>query len=412
MKTRFLVLASSAAALVLLGGCNYKHGAYTGKELNAAQQRMSSLKAATEWDMGRQAFLGGDLEKGIKAVNRSLALNPNVPKSHVLKGRILAEMGDLEASLQCFAEATKLDEKNTDAQYYTGVVNERLSRPDRAYENYAKAAELDPQNPQYVVAAAEMLIDTNRLPEAEAFLESRKARFENNAGVRQTLGHIAMMKQDHQRAAELFQEAKLLAPDDAAVVEDLVRAQISIEKFADAEYNLNKLLKLENYKTRRDLMHMRGRCLVKLDRMLDAREVYIKLTSGSEGTADTEAWIGLGNVSYMLKDNARLKVAAGRVIAMDPSRSDGYTLRALHQRRTSDLKGAQENLKKSLSIRQDAQTLLLLAVVQDELNQTNEARETVRQALAIEPNNATAQQLLGSIGTGTGTGAVAGVEEK
>jgi tetratricopeptide (TPR) repeat protein len=409
MNTRQILIASCAAAgIALLSGCNYKHGAYTGKELNAAQQRMSSLKAATEWDMGRQAFLGGDLEKAAKAVNRSLALNPNVPKSHVLKGRILAEMGDLEGSLLCFAEATKLDEKNADAQYYTGVVNERLSRPDRAYENYAKAAELDPQNPQYVVAAAEMLIDTNRLAEAQSFLETRKARFENNAGVRQTLGHIAMMNQDHKHAAELFQEAKLLAPDDTAVVEDLVRAQIAIEKFADAEYNLNKLLKLETHKTRRDLMHMRGRCLVKLDRMLDAREVYIKLTSGSEGTADSEAWIGLGNVSYMLKDNARLKVAAGRVIAMDPTRPDGYTLRALYQRRTSDLKGAQENLKKSLSIRQDPETLLLLAVVQDELNQPNEARASVRQALAIEPNNVTAQQLLGSIGSGR----VAGVEEK
>lgn len=411
MKNRCSLLVALVGFSVL-AGCNYSHGTYTKGELNAAKQRMSSLKAATEWDMGRQAFLGGDLEKAVKAVNRSLALNPNVPKSHVLKGRILAEMGDLEGALVCFAEATKLDEKNTDAQYYTGVVNERLSRPDRAYTNYAKAAELDPQNAQYVVAASEMLIDTNRLEEAEQFLQTRKSRFENNAGVRQTLGHIAMMKQDHKLAAEYFQEAKLLAPDDAAIVEDLVRAQISIERYADAEYNLNKLLKQETYKTRRDLMHMRGRCLVKLDRMLDAREVYIKLTSGSEGTADTEAWIGLGNVSYMLKDNARLKVAASRVIAMDPSRPDGYTLRALHQRRTADLKGASENLQKAISIRSDAETLLLLAVVQDELNQPNDARESVRQALAMEPNNPTAQQLLSTIGTNRATGQVAGVEEK
>lgn len=405
---RVLLATTPLVAFSVLTGCNYTHGTYTKGELNAAKQRMSSLKAATEWDMGRQAFLGGDLEKAVKAVNRSLALNPNVPKSHVLKGRILAEMGDLEGALVSFAEASKLDEKNADAEYYTGVVNERLSRPDRAYTNYAKAAELDPQNPQYVVAAAEMLIDTNRLNEAEQFLEARKTRFENNAGVRQTLGHIAMMKQDYKLAADLFQEAKLLAPDDAAVVEDLIRAQMSVEKYADAEYNLNKLLKMEANKTRRDLMHMRGRCLVKLDRMLDARDVYIKLTSGSEGTADTEAWIGLGNVSYMLKDNARLKVAAGRVIAMDPSRPDGYTLRALHQRRTADLKGASENLRKALSIRPDAETLLLLAVVQDELNQPNDALESVRQALAIEPNNTTAQHLLGTIGAGR----VAGAEEK
>lgn len=108
MKNRCSCSSLSSASSVL-AGCNYSHGTYTKGELNAAKQRMSSLKAATEWDMGRQAFLGGDLEKAVKAVNRSLALNPNVPKSHVLKGRILAEMGDLERWLVCFAEATKLD---------------------------------------------------------------------------------------------------------------------------------------------------------------------------------------------------------------------------------------------------------------------------------------------------------------
>ena len=48
-----------------------------------------------------------------------------------------------------------------------------------------------------------------------------QANFPSSAGVRQTLGHIAMMKNDVKRAAELFNEARLLAPDDNGILEDL-----------------------------------------------------------------------------------------------------------------------------------------------------------------------------------------------
>ena len=47
---------------------------------------------------------------------------------------------------------------------------------------------------------AEMMIDSDQLDEAEAFLVERKADFEYSAGVRQTLGHICLLRGDAEKA--------------------------------------------------------------------------------------------------------------------------------------------------------------------------------------------------------------------
>src|SRR5687767_5935812 len=82
-------------ALLTLAGCA-GHGNYTQERVNAAGARMSQLKSGTEWQMAQQQFLAGELDKSLKTVDRSIALNDQVPKSHTLRGRILVEKGRLE----------------------------------------------------------------------------------------------------------------------------------------------------------------------------------------------------------------------------------------------------------------------------------------------------------------------------
>ncbi len=389
--------AAIAASVVLVAGCDSVHQG-TKVEKNLAVQRLEGIKAATEFEIAKQSYLGGDLDKSFKAINRSIALNANMPKSYILRGRIQLEQGDLEGSVASFQQASKVDEKSVEAQYYQGLIAERINHQEEALAFFTKAADLDTQNAQYLIAAAETLIDLNRIDEAAAFLQTRGDKFQHNAGVRQTLGHLAMIQKNPESAVNHFNEARLLAPEDTGIVEDLLHAQMAVGQFADAEFNLQRLLKSEKGKTRRDLKHLRAECLVKVDRLLDARELFIQLTSGPEGQADVDGWIGLGNVSFMLKDNSRLKLAAARTIAVAPNRSEGYVLRALYQRRTGDLKSAQINLHQALGYKADAETYLLLAIVQDEMQQTDAAKETLNALLALDPNNTQARQLLGTVG--------------
>ncbi len=404
----------SLVCLGTLSGCG-GHGQYTKAHISAANLKMQAMKSATEFEMAKQAFLAGDLDKALRTVDRSVAMTPEVPKCHTLRARVLMEMGDMEGAARSLSEAERLCEapidpesfrqpidtqQKVDVQYYSGILAERLQRHEDALKRYEKAAELDVSNPQYVVAAAEVMIDLNRVEQAEQYLTEAQTNFTSSAGVRQTLGHIAMMKSDVKKAAELFNEARLLAPDDNGIQEDLVRAQMALGHWAEAEYTLAKMLTNDDNKKRRDLLHMRAECLTRIDRVLEAREVYIKLTSDQAGAADVRAWTELGNVSFKLKDVNRLRVCASRVIAIAPEQPEGYVLRGLWQRRQGDLSAAAASLTQALQIKPDAETFVMLGLVYRDLNRPEESKRAFGAALATDPKNELAAKALHEIETG------------
>ncbi len=391
----YLFCALTAASLLPACGTT---GSHTSRSVSHAKQTLQAIKSATEWDMARQAYLAGDLDKALKAVERSIALNDGVPKSHVLRGRILLELSDLEGAIEAFEYAEALDPSHVDAFYYQGVVYERLADKERALDRYSRAAELDPAAPQYAIAAAEMLVDLGRLADARTFLESRRSTFEYNAGVRHLLGQIAMMEQDPVRAERLFNEARLLAPDDTEVMEDLVRAQVANGKFAEAETNISRLLRHEHNAGRRDLLKLRARCLIEVDRLVDAREILSRLTRGADGASDADAWIELAKVSYALKDDVRARQAASRAVAVAPRRAEGYIVRALIERRAGNLDLAASTLARGREIvPDDTRLLTLLAMVESERNNPAEARAALDAVLRLDPDNSAARNLLSSV---------------
>src|SRR5690606_22956811 len=171
-RTIALIAATGCAlALATLSGCATGHGKYTTEGMYAAQERMATIKAGTEWDMARQQFLVGDLSKALKSIDRSISINDSVAKSHNLRGRILVELGQLEGAMESFKRALVIDPSFTEAHYYMGILHERYGEVDVALEKFQAAAALDPSNAQYTLAAAEMLIENRRLDAAAELLE-------------------------------------------------------------------------------------------------------------------------------------------------------------------------------------------------------------------------------------------------
>lgn len=357
------------------------------------------LKAATEYQMAYQAFMASDLKKAATHVDYSLGLSPNVAKSHVLKGRVMMEMGNLEKAAACFLQAKEIAADNVDAHYYQGVLAERVARKDEALISYQRAAELDRGNAQYCIAAAEMLMDLGRIDEADTYLRARLDTFVNNAGVKQVLGNIAMLRGDPKAAQGLFAEARLLDPENRSAVENLVRAQLANGDVADAEVNLSKLLKDKLAVNRRDLMHTRAECLVQLDRPIEARDLYLELTRDSSGAADAKAWRGLGQIAYFLKDTQRARQCATRLVAIAPQSPDGWVLRGLLNRRAGDLTAAKMNVEQALALRQESQTLVLLGLIQQDMHQYGSAKATFQRVLTNEPGHPAAQALYSAVPT-------------
>lgn len=385
MKIRRTSTTLVLALVALAGGCQ-GHGKYTGDHLNAATARMNDLKSANEFQMAEQAFLSGDLDKAFTKIEAALAMNDTVARSHVLRGRILAERNILADALASFQRAAELEPGNVDAQYYQGVINERVQNPELALAQYLKACEMAPTNPQFALAAAETMIDMGKSEDAVAFLRERDQTFRLDSGIQQLLGHMAMMAGDHTEAVARFNQSRILAPDDQSATEDLVHALMEVKNYAEADFYLAGMLrKVENEK-RRDLMHLRVQCLQRLDRPVDARDLLVKLTA--DGSNDVEAWIALGHVSLQLKDLGRVREAGNRVVGLAPYRSDGHILRAMWQRRMGDFTGALTSLDAALEAApNDTSIRVMQALVLVDAGRTDLAIRELQIAQRIDPGN-------------------------
>lgn len=396
MNTRCAAAAFALALVALAGGCQ-GHGKYTGEHLNAARSRLDDLKSANEFQMAEQAFLAGELEKAIKKIESALELNPEVARSHVLRGRILAEMNMLGESMASFQKAIELEPENVDAQYYQGVINERVQNRELALTQYLKAVELAPSNPQFALAAAETMIDMGQTDRAMAFLAERDQTFRLDSGIQQLLGHMAMMRGDHDEAVARFNQARVLAPDDQSATEDLVHALMEVKNFSEADFYLASMLRKSENEGRRDLMHLRVQCLQALNRPVEARDILVELTE-ADGNNDVQAWIALGQVSLELRDLGRVREAANRIVGMAPERSDGYILRAMWQRRMGDFTGALTSLDDALEAAPDDTSIRVMqALVLVDAGRSDLAIRELQIAQRIDPGNQMVDDTLTSL---------------
>ncbi|MHA7812780.1 MAG: tetratricopeptide repeat protein [Phycisphaerales bacterium] len=393
LTKRTLPAVLSVATLLSIVGCSGQ-GNYTREGVSMAKERMSFLKSATEWELARQAFLAGDLEKALRKVDTSLEINDTVVKSHVLKGRIQIEMGDLGNALQSLQTATALDPEEPDAHYYLAIVYERINEPELAREHFEIACEFDDYNPVYAVAAAEMMIDLDRVEEAKAYLQSIPMT-ENNAGIRQSLGHIALIEQDPEQAVEYFLQARLLAPDDAGIAENLIHAQIQAGNWRDAEKNVSRLLKKTGNAERVDLKILHAKTLMNTGRAVEARSIYQHIVSQDDGRSDVESWVGLANASMMIGDHRTVRKAATRIISLAPNSHEGFMLYAMYHRENGDhrssLKSIQTAIEKNPS---DPVLFALCALIQRDLGMPNKALASITHASELDPNNAQYARML------------------
>lgn len=392
---KFVPSIAIAATVLASTGCGAGHGRYTKEHQNAAAERLRVYKAGAEYEMATTSFLAGDLDKALKMVDEAIELAASIPKCHILRGRVLLEMSNLEGASNSFKVAEALQPDNVDSHYYQGIILERVAKKQDALDRYLRAAEIDPSNAQYAVAASEMMIDLGQIDKAEKYLQDNQQVLEHNAGVRQALGHIALMKDDPAKAAELFQQARMLAPDDLILLEDVVNVQLELGQFAQAEYNITKLLEEPDNEGREDLTRMHIRCLIEVDRPVEARELLLELTSKGPGSGEPSLWIELGNVAYTLRDMSRVRVASSRAIALAPHRPDGYMLRALWQHKQGKRDEALKSLEAALQRdRNTTDALILGGMILEEQGKFEAAQRAFAEVVNRDPGNEVASKLL------------------
>jgi len=139
-------------------------------------------------------------------------LNPAVAAPHLSAAELLLASGDVAEARSRLAKASALDPGSFDVALVTGLVLEAERRPADAADAYARAITANPANPRPRMRLIGVASELRRFEvaerEARALLESgyRPSRMQ------MTLGGLAQMQGQRDRAAQHYREALRLEP--------------------------------------------------------------------------------------------------------------------------------------------------------------------------------------------------------
>lgn len=390
------LMVTCVSLAISAGGCNgISQGQFTKAGASAAQDRMNAIKTNVEMDTAQRQFMGGDLDKAQRSIERVIIANPTAVSAYVLRGRIFLEKGEYETAMESLLHAEKIDAKNIDVQYYLGIVAERQSRLEEALTRYTTCNELDASKPQYLIAAAEMMIQLGRTEEGEALLRDNMDRFVGSASIRHTLGQLELVRGNWTSAMDLLSQARMLQPNDQMILEDLARAQVAAGKWGHAELNLQALLRDPANADRTDLKMLQARCLAAMERLAEARTLMGDVLNGERHAADVQAWITYGHICARLEDPVRLRQAVSRIITLAPERPEGYALRAMLLRMANNPVAALQSIDRAITIQpNDPNQWVIRGLIQAEAGQFDLSQQSLSNALRLDPANANAKMMI------------------
>jgi len=384
----------SAAALLapLLLGCQPT----LTEEKADAKNRWLELRSSMMLDMAKQQFNAGDLTQAEKTVKDGLTIDSSNARLHVLAGRISMERGKLERAYHLFNAAITEQPDLAEAYYYQGLVMQRWQRYEGSLENYQLAYDNEPDDPAYLLAVSEILIELDRVDEAVALLESKRQYFDQNAGVRAAIGHMYYMQGKPERAAENFREASLLEPESIKFQEQYAFSLAAAGNHEQAAKVLKGILEKPEHKDRADLKRALAAAYQHTG---NAKEAYIVLTDVARGAdSDISDWIKLGELSYQQNELGGALQAASKVINLAPSRHEGYLLAGMVWQKRGNLNNALDMFDRAAAAAPaSTEPLILRGLSLQKAGRFAAAAEAYQQALKRQPNDARASKLLAAV---------------
>lgn len=391
------LLRLTAAGLVVLGlaGCQTPSSGHA-KARGRAEARYLSMRSELFLEKSHGEFDTGNLEEAERTLQQATAVDPSNPSLQLLAGRIALERGQLERSYHLFNRAIQIDPQQHKAHYYQGVVLQRWQQFDAAVVCYQRAYQLKPDNVAYLLAIGEMLVALDRADDALKLLTDKLTYFDTNAGMRLAIAQLHALQGRFEMAAEFFEQASILQPDDSSIQEELALARVAAGQVDEAIRILQQLLTEPDRRGRRDLHRVLANCYLMAGRTNDAKAVYFKLTRRDAN--DVEAWIKLAETCWVLRDLTGTLRAAGRVVALAPRRYEGYLLAGMVWKKRQSAPRALEMFDRAAAVA-PSQTLplILRGMTLEQNGRRDAAAKAYAKALRRQPDDKRAQRLFENV---------------
>ena len=383
--TTVLLLVSTSCIWFGCGGPS-KAGLEARKD---AYSRVDKVNTQIGYSQARQAFETGQLRKALKLITEAVDRYPQAAEYNLLHGRVLLELHRLDEARSAFEAALAVNDQQAEAYYFLGIIYQRWSEDEEAYEQYMKACSIDAARPQYLLASAETLVSLRRYDEADALVHENLRSFEHHPSFRHLLGQIAQLQGDPAAAARLYEEASILQPENTQLLEELACAQFAAEEFSGCLRTL-QILASREYVFNAQLSLLNARCLVHTNQLLDARPLYKQLRT--DLPHDTILWEESGWLAWSLEDWRGLRHAGLQASSLAPDSCSGWLLLGVADRAEGSLESAEKQLVKAVSC-EDASTLAWVLLSRVRMQRGDDAGAAEAWSVAAEQDGTLANQM-------------------
>ena len=259
------------------------------RQLLVANPRFSRVAIELAKMVGRR----GAIDESIAVLQEALAANPGHEDLAGTMVDILLATGDLE---RAEAEATRMLELGIDTgqpEYQLARVLRAKGDPDAAIKYFKSALARTPTAIMALQMMAQLLVETERGPEAVVYLEERSAEYPERFDIKFLLGALYANQGATEKAEKIFGEVIAARPEAAKVYENLATLSPDDQKREEIF-----AMGVDNNPDNARLTLLLGNEYVRSGRFEEALQVYEQFLARNEDNA-----IAVNNVAAMLLDH-------------------------------------------------------------------------------------------------------------
>ncbi|RMG46442.1 MAG: tetratricopeptide repeat protein [Acidobacteria bacterium] len=193
------------------------------------------------------ALREGRIDDGLAAVERAIAAPGGLEGARLLKGKLLAEKGDLEAAVAAMREeaATASNPQVVrDTHFEEALVLQKLGRLDEAAASLEKVLELAPERLDVKSVLADIYLKLGKTERARQLMEEVQSSGAEDPTITFNLGADHFNKGEYEKAAELFEKTIQMKPDFADAHRLLGYSRLNLGDLPGAVECLKKFLEL------------------------------------------------------------------------------------------------------------------------------------------------------------------------
>ncbi|MBI1748772.1 MAG: tetratricopeptide repeat protein [Acidobacteria bacterium] len=347
---------------------------------------------------GRYLLQEGKTDDAIQALNTARELNPSSAYTNYLLGFAHFNKGDTAQAETSFSEALKFDRHMFVANIglaKTYLINKQY---DTALAEAAKVLQVQPNNVEALLTKGEVLLLTDRLPEArEQYLHVIGVDPRNPAG-HHRLGMVHYRQKQYDKALAKFEEAMAINADLVDAMNDILAALTAQKKDSQALARVTKQINLAANKA--PFYELQGKLHFRGQRYAEAETSFRKALE-----IDKNLFSSYFLLSQLLVRNNKSAQPAiaplDAALKVNPSLPYAYVLKGLVFDHYRDFENAKISYKKALDMSPDlALAANNLAVIYSESGRSDEldlAQFLAQKARRAAPNSEAVADTLGWI---------------